>query len=580
MKILQIFFNNFFCNIGPTLANSIKSPRSKSFTDYLKQNILSSFLFDTITTETTAKIINNLKPKSSSGHDNLSSIQLKFISADILNILTQIINQSLCTGIVPSSLKIAKITPIYKKEDPHITDNYRPISLLPVISKVLEKVVFLQLYDYFVKNKLLYDSQYGFRKLHSTELAALEFTDKVFQNLNNGDLPVAIFLDLSKAFDTIDHSILLHKLNYYGIKGTALNWFKNYLCNRTQFVEFNDSHSSKSTIITGVPQGSILGPLLFIIYMNDIAEVTNKFHFTLYADDTSLIEPICTFTSDLKNTTEATEAINKELNFITDWLCLNKLSLNAKKTKMMIFHHRQRNISKLKLNLCINDTPIEQVSEFNFLGIMLDECLTWNSHIQKIASKISSVNGTISRLKRFLPSEILKVIYNALIQPHLNYGILLWGKNTKRIFKLQKWALRGITSSKYNAHTDPLFIQLKLLKVHDMYKLNCLKFYFKYHKHETPSYFDEMFATIYPSHNYETRQRDQPVVAGGNTSLTDSSLWFSLPREIENTPQNILDKLTTHSFAGYSNYIKQYFISKYSPVCTIQNCYICNRHTA
>ena len=284
------------------------------------------------------------------------------------------------------------------------------------------------MYDYFVENKLLYESQYGFRKLHSTEYAALEFTDKIITNLDQGKLPLAIFLDLSKAFDTIDHSILIHKLHYYGIQGTALNWFKSYLYNRKQYVQFNNCNSSHSAITTGVPQGSILGPLLFIIYMNDISEVTNKFHFTLYADDTSLIEPICTFTTDLKNNSEASNTINQELKLITDWLCLNKLSLNAKKTKMMIFHHRQRNISEIKLNLSINDTPIEQVNEFNFLGLMFDECMTWKSHTQKICSKIAVVNGTLNRLKRFISCDILKTIYNALIQPHLNYGILLWGK--------------------------------------------------------------------------------------------------------------------------------------------------------
>ena len=161
---------------------------------------------------------------------------------------------------------------------------------------------------------------------------------------------------MSKAFDTIDHSILIDKLQYYGIHGTAINWFKSYLSDRNQYVQFNDCVSSQTGISTGVPQGSILGPLLFIIYMNDIATVTNKFHFTLYADDTSLIEPICTFTSDLKNAEEASNAINDELLLITDWLSLNKLSLNAKKTKMMIFHHRQRKISNLKLNIFINGT--------------------------------------------------------------------------------------------------------------------------------------------------------------------------------------------------------------------------------
>ena len=256
-------FNNFFCNIGPSLANTIISPCNKAYTDYMKQNITSSFSFDSVTTEHVAKLIRKLKSKSSSGHDGLSSIQLKYISDDIITVLTHIINQSLCTGIFPTSLKIAKISPIFKKGDPHLTDNYRPISLLPVMSKIFEKVVFIQLYDYLTKNKLLYDSQYGFRKLHSTELAALEFTDKIILNLDEGKLPLAIYLDLSKAFDTIDHSILISKLKYYGVRGMSLYWFESYLSNRKQYVRFNDSTSSYSHISTG-----------------------DKFHFTLYADDT------------------------------------------------------------------------------------------------------------------------------------------------------------------------------------------------------------------------------------------------------------------------------------------------------
>ena len=407
-------FNNFFCSIGPSLANTIISPRNKAYTDYMKQNITSSFTFDSVTPEQVSKLIKKLKSKSSYGHDGLSSIQLKYISDDIVTVLTHIINQSLCTGIFPLTLKIAKISPIFKKGDPHLTDNYRPISLLPVMSKIFEKVVFIQLYDYLIENKLLYDSQYGFRKLHSTELAALEFTDKINLNLDEGKLPLAIYLDLSKAFDTIDHSILINKLKYYGVRGMSLYWFESYLSNRKQYVQFNDSVSSYSLMSTGVPQGSILGPLLFIIYMNDIANVTDKFHFTLYADDTSLIEPICTFTTGTNGNSKTSQAINSELSLITDLLCVNKFSLNATKKKMMIFHFRQRNISKIKLELFINNTKIEQVKEFDFLGIMLDECMTWNSHINKKAGKISRVNGVLSRMKRFVPTDTLKMIYNAL----------------------------------------------------------------------------------------------------------------------------------------------------------------------
>ena len=324
-------FNRFFCNIGPELANSIKRPEGRSHQDYLKQNILSSFAFSTVDTNYVKKMISELKSKSSFGHDGVSSILLKHLTPEIFKLLTCIINQSLMTGIFPDSLKIAKISPIYKKEDPHIPDNYRPISLLPVISKVFEKVAFKQVYEYFNDNKLLYKSQYGFRKRHSTELAGLELNDKIVNYLDQGQLPLCIFLDLSKAFDTIDHDILIRKLNFYGIAGNSLNWFESYLTNRKQYVQFKESLSSYSMIKTGVPQGSILGPLLFIIYMNDIAQVTDKFYFTIYADDTTLIAPICTFSINDKNDfATISRNINSELKVITDWLALNKLSLNAK----------------------------------------------------------------------------------------------------------------------------------------------------------------------------------------------------------------------------------------------------------
>ena len=243
---------------------------------------------------------------------------------------------------------------------------------------------------------------------------------------------------------------------------------------------------------------------------------------------------------------------------------------------MMIFHHRQKNISKINLQLFINNTKIDQVKEFDFLGITIDECMSWNAHINKISSKISRVNGVLSRLKRFVPSNILKMIYNALIQPHLNYGILLWGTNTTRIQKLQKWSVRSITLSKYNAHTNPLFIRLKLLKIQDMYSLCLLKFYHKYKNNVLPSYFNGMFEVVYPTHNYSTRQRGQPRLAGCRTKLAETAIRYSLPSAISQINENITSKILTHSLNGLSNYAKSYFISQYDPICLIDNCYICN----
>ena len=567
-------FNRFFCNIGPELADSIKGPEGKSYEDYLKQNIFSTFSFETIDSDYVMKRVQELKSKSSFGHDGLSSILLKRIASKIKNVLTTIINQSLMTGIFPNSLKTAKISPIYKKEDPHLTDNYRPISLLPVISKIFEKVAFKQVYDYFNVNDLLYKSQYGFRKKHSTELAGLEFYDKIINNLENDKLPLAVFLDLSKAFDTIDHEILLKKLRYYGISGNSLLWFKSYLSNRKQYVQFKDSFSSYSMIRTGVPQGSILGPLLFIIYMNDIAHITNKFFFTIYADDTTLVAPICTF--DINNHLSISQNINVELKVITDWLALNKLSLNAKKTKMMVFHYHQKRISNLDLRLYINKTRIKQVKEFNFLGVVFDECMTWKNHIQKIAGKISVSVGTLSRLKRFLPMDVLKTIYNALILPHLNLGILLWGHNFKRIFKLQKWAVRAITSSKYNAHTNPLFQKLKLLKVEDIKNTAYLKFYYKYIKDELPKYFDNMFDKKYLTHDHDTRNKNEPLLPKSKKQGAQTAIRFSLLQTIESLPVDITLNLELNStIQGLAKKAKYHFIESYSGRCNDPSCFVC-----
>ena len=209
------------------------------------------------------------------------------------------ISQSLCTDIFPKKLKIVKVIPLFKKGDSHLFDNYRPISLLPAISKIFEKVAFQQTYEYFNKHNLLYINQYAFRKKYSTELAALELTDQVTNYLDSGKLPISIFLDLSKAFDTLDHSILLHKLNYYGVDTVPLNWFKSYHEDRFQFVDYDGAKSNISSITTGVPQGSILGPLLFIVYINDIHEETDNFRAMLYADNTNLTSPLCYFSPSL-----------------------------------------------------------------------------------------------------------------------------------------------------------------------------------------------------------------------------------------------------------------------------------------
>ena len=306
------------------------------------------------------------------------------------------------------------------------------------------------------RNKLLYAYQYGFRKLHSTELASVELVDRIRLDIGIGKIPLSVFLDLSKAFDTLDHSILLQKLKFYGVSGTSLQWFTSYLINLRQLVDIDGTYSTVTNLTTGVPQGSILGPLLFIIYMNDIHEASKNFHAILYADDTSLYSSLGSFNLNLNrknyDISILSIKINNELSNIQQWLNINKLSLNVNKTKYMIFHNYQRDINSYTPDVRIKNQPIERVTEFNFLGLTIDEHLNWNAHIQKISNKIAKSIGIINRLKRYLPLSILRTLYNALVLRHFQFSILNWGFKANKVVRFQKRAIRVITNSKYNTH--------------------------------------------------------------------------------------------------------------------------------
>ena len=567
-------FNLFFSSIGDKLAKSIRTPTNHSYKKYLSKSYLKCFMFQNINNDLIDKIIDNLAPKSSTGFDDLSTKLVKNAKLILLKPITLIINQMINTGVFPDKLKIAKINPIYKKDDETLFTNYRPISLLPAISKIFEKVLFQQIYEYFQEKKLFYSSQYGFRTGHSTELAAMELIDIVITHMDKKDTPIGIFIDLTKAFDTIDHSILLEKLKYYGFNEMAIKLMQSYLTGRTQYVQIDDIKSEYCLISTGVPQGSILGPLLFIIYMNDIAEASDLFDFILYADDTSLTTTVKLILR--KDRGNLQTCINNELHKINMWLKLNRLSLNIKKTKYMIFHTINKQIPEL--NIQIEGIDIERVSEFNFLGITLDDHLRWNKHIDKISNKMSRNIGILNCLKHFLPISTKLTIYNSLILSHINYGLLLWGYSCKRVETLQKKAVRTISLSKYNAHTEPVLKHLKLLKVCDILKLQTLKFYYKYRHGHLPTYLLNLpFQYNYETHGHNTRTRNQIHRDKVAHAFAVRSIRHNLPLVVNDTSPEILEKINTHSLQGFAGYTKYRFLDRYNEECEIVNCYICNR---
>ena len=459
-KIIANSFNNFFVNIGKSTCANIQSNET-SFDRYLINKPDCNFHFKSVTTEEVLNIINSLKLKSSRGVDELSNKLIKYIKDAIVEPLTVIINQMINTGIYPDLLKISKVIPLYKKDDKTVLSNYRPISLLPSISKNFEKVIHLQLSEYLENNKLISPNQYGFRKKHSTEFASLHLVDHLNYEIDMGRTPLNIYLDLSKAFDTLNHDILLSKLKYYGVSGISHNLLLTYLSNRKQFVQFESSKSDLLSINQGVPQGSILGPLLFIIYINDLPSSCRLFDCLMYADDTTLF---CSL--DSINLENRERIINNELQNVSNWLVSNKLTLNVNKTKYMMFYKHPKVVAPL--NIKINNNTISRVNTFNFLGLHLNSNLSWNTHITMISKKITRVTGLLYKLKYIFPKNILLSLYNTLILPHLNYCLLSWGKHNNYILLLQKRAMRSICHNTYKAHSEPLFKECHTLKINDI----------------------------------------------------------------------------------------------------------------
>jgi hypothetical protein len=345
--------------------------------------------------------------------------------------------------------------------------------------------VYDRLYKYVKVNKILTTAQYGFQNKLSTQQAILELQNRVIENLSKQKHCIGIFIDLSKAFDTLNHCILLDKLFSYGIRGIAHKWFTSYLQNRSQFTEYLSSKSARGNVCCGVPQGSILGPLLFLLYMNDIVSVCQQCTPILFADDTTLLY-------SNTNIDALTNIINDELQSISNWFASNKLSLNADKTQYILFQKIYNNSQLHEPILRINNIIIENVAVVKFLGVHIDKHMKWDQHITKKANQVSKCIGTISRLKHLVPKRTLMTLYNSLILPHLTYGVVAWGNANKSMMKrmstLQKRAIRIVMGAKYNSHTTPLLKYLRLLSLQDIFELECCKLYVKYCSNDLPQY--------------------------------------------------------------------------------------------
>ena len=413
-------FANYFTNIVGSLKSTAFPLVNFIWRYNPKRNLRTEkiFRFSFVSVEFVERQLRRLKRDKATGTDSLPSNLLKDCALVIAPPLTHIINMSLETSTFPSIWKSAKITPIYKSGNLDHVENYRPISVLPILSKILEKVVHQQLYDFLETNKLLYNCQFGFRKKRSTKLAATLFCDTIRKGIDSGLLVGSLFIDLSKAFDSIGHGILIEKLMLHGVCGPELAWFTDYLFDRKQVVQINGTLSEPYTVKSGVPQGSILGPLMFIVFFNDLKDNINSCDIFQYADDTVI------FFAD-KNIQTVEDALNNDLKSIGQYCIQNELILNLKpgKTEAMLFGTSKRLKQNDKiLSIIYNNTKINFVTNYVYLGNKLDQNLSLSPNFERSYKKASGRLRLLQSVRNHLNAIAAKSIYQMMILPILTYS--------------------------------------------------------------------------------------------------------------------------------------------------------------
>ena len=394
-------FNNYFLSIACELHGKMNQ-YGKDYTHYLKNSNEYSFFMNPTDQNEIINIINKLNINKSTGPHSIPNNILNLIKFNIAEPLSEIVNLSFANGIYIENLKLSKTIPIFKDKGSNLEcDNYRPISLLSNINKIIEKLMHTSLYK-FLNIHNCYDSQFGFRESHSTNHALISFTEDIRNALDNKKFVGRVFIDLQKAVDTVDHKILLSKLNHYGIRGTSNEWYNSYLTNRKQYVSTNGFKSDEKVMSFGVPQGSVLGPLLFLIYINDIHIALKYCKTRLFADDTNLL-------INNKSLKQLQKHLNLDLRNLCNWLKANKISLNASKTELVIFRCPNKHINH-NLKIKIDGKRLIPSKFIKYLGILIDSHLNWEYQSELLASKLSRAIGMLAKM-RHKYAKIHYVIY-------------------------------------------------------------------------------------------------------------------------------------------------------------------------
>ena len=547
-------FGKYFSTVGRNFANKIAKPE-KSITEYLKmlQSSSESLFFQPTTAHEIERIVRNLPSKSSSGHDNISNILLKKIVHQLTPVLTDLFNRSLSLGEFPTIMKLAEVIPLYKNKERHYECNYRPISLLSTISKILEKIVYSRVYEFLDRTGQLYENQYGFRAKHSCEHAIGQALGSIIKGLENNFYSACVLLDLSKAFDTIEHDILLKKLEIYGIRGIPLNWFRSYLSDRTLRVKCSTvSNSSKTTgreypVEYGTPQGSCLGPLIFLIFVNDLHLHLQDSEGIQFADDTTLI-----FVH--RNLKYLQFCIQEELRTLQDWFNSNKLTLNVGKSSYLLFHNKKTEPQSVRIEL--NGIEIPKVHHAKLLGTWIDDQLNWKAHVNKLLSKLKCGIGMLRRSINFLSNKAKRMLYFGQIHSNLTYCLSIWGSmlSCNQIDSIQKAQFTALKQIESRSSVYEIMTKYKILKFKDMIQLEQCRLGYKLMHNQLPTKLasdmtvDHRNQSIQKKHRYQTRNKLIPNLPKVLNSKYRSSYLFQSIRHYSALLDNIRQLPTLRSF--------------------------------
>lgn len=466
-------FNKHFGEAPVIIADSLPPCDSLNFKEYLTGHY-PNLTTRVMTATDVHDILKSLKRTGSGGFIDIPYIVISAAIEQIVAPLTSIFNRCLSEGYFPNILKISSVVPVFKKGSTDVANDFRPISILSTFSKIFEKFLHIEFSNHLNSHNAITASQFGFKHGVSTDIAIAKLLENVYKGLNQNLYGIGVFLDLQKAFDLVKHEILLEKLHHYGIRGSLLSLVRSFLFNRKQYVIINNSKSDILPIRIGTPQGSILSPLLFLIFINDIVNSSNILKFNLFADDT------CIYLNH-SNIQDLFSTFNIELGKISLWIKANKLSLNVKKSAYLLFSGRKLLPNELPV-LRIFDEPIVRLTETKFLGLIIDHQVNWKSHAAYVHSKVSRMIGVLYKIRKMLTKSALKTIYYSLIYPHYRYGIIFWGSVNRcdfsKLFRAQKKVIRYIEGANRFAHSEPLFKTNKILKLEEIKTIEICKFIF------------------------------------------------------------------------------------------------------